>query len=373
MILPMVVVALLIAFTIPVVFLYLLNRFDLFNTGKSYFNVLTLVGGMLAYYAAAQINPAVVNMGWASREQVVRFVAPVIEEILKAVILVYLVQRADFNYVVDGALYGFGSGIGFAVTENYEYVMGHSEVAMTIALARVFSTNLMHATSSGLIGTALAYQRGDKTIRGRLAIAAGYIISISIHMGFNTLVNSGGNLIVLIFAILIGVTGAALIWYIIKRGLNIQKDWVAEKLGMADRVTQEETRVVSNIEAVHEVLAPVEARFGAEKAALVRSLIYKQAEIGIKRKLLETAANETRKKEINTIIEDLVKEINLLRNQIGTYCMMMVREVYLSQDLQIWSLLNARIASAGLGQKGGGLWNRVSERLKDSSSQEDKS
>jgi RsiW-degrading membrane proteinase PrsW (M82 family) len=367
----MVVVALLIAFTIPIVFLVLLNRFDLFNTGKSYFNILTLLGGLIAYYLAAQINPAVVNMGWASWEQVVRFVAPIIEEILKSVILIYLVQRADFNYVVDGALYGFGAGIGFAVTENYEYVMRNSEVAMTLAIARVFSTNLMHATGSGLIGTALAYQRGDKSSRGRLAIAAGYLISIAIHMGFNTLVSSGGNLVVLIFAITIGVTGAALIWYIIKRGLNVQKNWVAEKLGMTDRVTLEETRVVSNIETVHEVLSPVEARFGAEKAALVRSLIYKQAEIGIKRKLLETAANENRKAEIHKIIDDLVIDINLLRNRIGTYCMMMVREVYLSQDLQIWNLLNARIATAGLGQKGGGLWNRVSERLKDSSSQEE--
>ena len=48
--------------------------------------------------------------------------------------------------------------------------------------------------------------------------------------------------------------------------------------------------------------------------------------------------------------------------------MMMVREVYLGSDMQIWGLLNARIAAAGLGQKGGGLWDRVTELLRESPS-----
>ena len=46
--------------------------------------------------------------------------------------------------------------------------------------------------------------------------------------------------------------------------------------------------------------------------------------------------------------------------------MMFVRTVYLEQDIQIWNLLNARVAAAGLGQKGGGLWDRVNTRMKDS-------
>jgi len=43
---------------------------------------------------------------WAgvSFEQMIRIVAPILEEFLKALILIYLVQRADFNYVVDGAI-----------------------------------------------------------------------------------------------------------------------------------------------------------------------------------------------------------------------------------------------------------------------------
>ncbi|HRJ76537.1 MAG TPA: cyclic nucleotide-binding domain-containing protein, partial [Anaerolineales bacterium] len=164
--------------------------------------------------------------------------------------------------------------------------------------------------------------------------------------------------------------GVGLIYVIIRRGMNIQKQWVAEKLDMTDRVTQQETQVVSNIEKINEVLLPIEKRFGTEKANLVRSLIYKQAEIGIKRNLLGKDTSEVRKAEINKIIEELGDDINKLRNQIGVYCMMMVREVYAGMDTQVFNLLNARIASAGTGQKGGGIWDRVTEKVKDAELQE---
>ncbi|NJN78989.1 MAG: PrsW family intramembrane metalloprotease [Anaerolineales bacterium] len=358
-----------IALIVPVVFLFLLRKFDLFQTGQFRLNIVTLICGIIAYYLAAQINPALVNAGWTTWGQVIRIWAPIIEEVLKSLIIIYLVTRADFNYVVDGAIYGFGAGIGFAMIENVEYVTGNAEIALVVALARVFSTNLVHATGSGLIGTALANRRGDKSYRAWLIILLGYIFSIVFHGLFNTMVSAGT---LILFAIGYGVVGIGLIYYVIRRGLNIQKEWVAEKLGMADRVTVEETKVVKNIETIHEILLPVEKRFGVQKSQLVRSLIYKQAEIGIKRKLLDTDTSASRKIEVNKIIEGLTNDINVLRNQIGPYCMMMVRQVYLGQDTQVWNLLNTRIAAAGLGQKGGGLWDRVTERVGESTSQENK-
>jgi RsiW-degrading membrane proteinase PrsW (M82 family) len=352
-----------IAFIVPLIFLFFVRRFDLFGTGKYHFNLITLAGGAFAYWLAANINTWVIAEGWATREQVIRIIAPIVEELLKSLILIYLVQRADFNFIVDGAIYGFGAGIGFAILENYEYVMGHSEIALTVAVARVFSTNLVHATGSGMIGTVLAYTRSKTSLNKWFVVLFGYLFSTVIHMGFNTMVNEGA---LLIFAFLFGGAGLVIIRYTIRRGLNIQKEWVAEKLGMSDRATKEEMKVVSNIDTINEILSPVEKRFGSHKASLVRSLVYKQAEIGIKRKLLETTPSESKRREMNEIIAALVEDTNILRNQIGTYCMILVREVYLGQDTQVWNLLNARIAAAGLGQKGGGLWDRVNVRMKES-------
>lgn len=359
-----------VAFIVPILFLFFLRRFDLYSTGKYAFNFVTIVCGIIAYAIAAQINPAMVNAGWLTWDQVIRISAPIVEEILKALILIYLVQRADFNYVVDGALYGFGAGIGFAIIENYEYVTHHPEIALILAVERVFSTNLVHATASGLIGTALAYRRGDSSWRGWLVIAFGYVFAMGIHMVFNTMASAG---VFLFVVIIFGLTGMALIWFVIRRGMQTQKQWVGEKLGMEDRVTKAETKAVTGIEKIiDDLLKPFEDRFGNEKVPVVRELLYKQAEIGIKRKLMESTPSPTKRKEVEEIVLRLGKEMELLRSQIGMYPMMFVRTVYLEQDVKVWDTINARVTESSTGQKGGGLWDRVNERVKQSPSQEDK-
>jgi RsiW-degrading membrane proteinase PrsW (M82 family) len=356
-----------IAFLAPLLFLFGIRKGDLYGTGKFSFNLVTLAGGLLAYFLAAQINPAIIEAGWATRSQVIRITAPIVEEFLKALILIYLVQRADFNYVVDGAIYGFGAGIGFAIIENYEYVMGHPEIALSIAIARVFSTNLVHATGSGLIGTALAFRRGENNWLGWVVVVAGYVFSMAFHMGFNTMVSAG---MFLVFAFIVGFVGTALIWVIIKRGLNTQKKWVGEKLGIGDRVTKSEAEVAVKIEQLREALAPVEKQFGPVTAKTVENIIRKQAEIGIKRKLLEKTASESKRHEIEKVIAGLGREMEVLRKQAGSYCMMLVRTVYLEQDLQVWDLIAARVEEASTGQKGGGLYDRMNQRIKPPS-QED--
>lgn len=354
-----------ISLVIPIVFLFALRSFDLHKTAKFGMNIATLIGGIVAYMLAAQINPAVANSGWLEWRQVVRYVAPVVEEILKAIILIYLVNRADFNYIVDGALYGFGAGIGFAIIENVEYVRGNIDSAMLVALARVFSTNLMHATSSGLIGTSLAFHRGNQNKQqGLLVVFGGYILAIFFHGLFNTMVNAGAFLA---FAIIYGVVWAALIWFAIRRGMDTQKGWVGEKLGMEDRVTKEETRAVTGIDKmVDTLIEPFRERFGDEKVHLVKDLMYKQAEMGIKRKLLEATPSPTKRKEVEDIIQGLYREMEFLRKEIGMYQMMFVREVYLGQDIRLWDRIHARIAETSTGQKGGGLWDMATNKIEQS-------
>jgi RsiW-degrading membrane proteinase PrsW (M82 family) len=363
-------ISLIIALTVPVLFLFILRHYDLYKTGQFSMNIITLLCGMVAYFIAAQINTAVANTGWASWDQVIRIVAPIVEEILKSIIVIYIVSRADFNYIVDGALYGFGAGIGFAMIENIQYVTNNVEIALFVAVIRVFSTNLMHATGSGIIGTAWANTRGDKSKRAWLIIALGYLFSIIFHAVFNSMVSSGTIVLV---AIAYGLLGAVLIYYIIHHGMGIQKQWVSEKLTIADRAGKQDTKAATKIEILEETLAPIKERFGQEKADKVKEYISLQAEIGIKRKLLDSDTKNTRKIEVEEIIKNLVADTDRLRNEVGVYCMMMVREVYLEQDSQTWNLLADRIAVTGTGQKGGGLWDLTKKRIQESASREDES
>lgn len=361
-----------IALIAPILFLFALRAFDLHKTVKFGRNILTLAAGLCAYLLAVVINRSAAQSGWLTWDQIVWTLAPFAEELLKSLVLVYLVSRADFNYVVDGALYGFGAGIGFAVIENVEYIQGaRIEYALALAVMRVFSTNLVHATGSGAIGAALAFYRGgpDKR-RGWLAIAGSYPFAMVLHGFFNFMVST--QRMYLVVAIVYGALGAALIWWFIRRGMAAQKKWVGETLGDADRVTKEETRAVLGMEKMVETLiVPFRNRFGDEKVPLVKELLYAQAEIGIKRKLLDATPSPTKRKELEGIVLKLSGEMNKLRGQIGMYPMMFVREVYLEQDIRLWDRLQARIAESGPGQKGGGVWDLATSRIRKSKAGEE--
>lgn len=351
------------ALIVPLVFLGIIRRFDLFGTGKYSRNFATLLWGIVAYILAAQINTSIITADWATRDQVIRIAAPIIEEILKAIILIYLIQRADFNYIVDGAIYGFGAGIGFAIIENYEYITGHPEIALTVAVARVFSTNLIHATGSAMIGTVLAYRRGDQSTKGWVYTLLGFTFSILFHMGFNTMVSAGAFLI---FAFAVGFIGVGLIVLIIKQGMNTQKVWLTEKLDDINRVTKNELKALNTIEKLDMLLEPIRVQFGSEKVNKVKAMLGKQAEIGIKLKLLDSTPNKKKKQEIGEVIDGLRADMDLLRNEIGSYCMMFVRSVYMNMDTKIWDTINTRIDESRTGQKGGGLWDRANTKIKDS-------
>lgn len=362
-------IALTIASLIPLGFLYFINKRNLFDTGKRDFVIYSMLWGVVAYIIAAQINPFIIDADWASREQVIRIIGPILEELLKSLILIYLIQRADFNYVVDGAVYGFGAGIGFAIIENYEYVVNNPDIAIIVAVARVFSTNLIHAAGSGVIGVVLSMLRAERSkAKGWLWILGGYLFSMSFHMVFNTLVSTG---VAVIFAIIFGGAGLGLIYLAIRRGLRIQKEFISEKLGELNRVTKNEVKALNRIEELNKLLEPLTLQFGKEKAEKVKSMLSKQAEIGIKTKLLDTTPSESKKQEMNKIINSLHAEMETLRDEIGSYCMLFVRQVYLSQDMNLWGAINSRIAESSTGQKGGGLWDRASSRVQSSRSEED--
>ncbi len=360
--------ALSIAALIPFLFLLLLRTRDLYATGKFHFIVVSMLWGLIAYSIASRINPLLIHEGWADRDAVIRVFGPIVEELLKSVILIYLVQRADFNYMVDGAIYGFAAGIGFAVVENFEYVLGRPNIAIPLALARVFSTNLIHAAASGVIGAALSARRAESSARGMLLIAGGYLFSIVFHMLFNTMVSAGA---ILAFAIFFGAGGVTLIYLAIRRGLTIQKEWFAEKLNELNRVTPNEVRALNRIEELDKLLKPLALQFGEAKAEKVKTLLSKQAEIGIKTKLLDTTPNKNKKEEMSRIIKDLRADMDRLRVEIGPYCMLFVRRVYLAQDMNLWGAIHARIAEAGTGQKGGGLWDLAASRTHSAGEREE--
>jgi protease PrsW len=140
-----------IAVVVPVLATYFIFKLDPFGTGKGSTVSVCLAWGALGAFGFAYIvNQLTVPLIGEARVDAIS--APIIEEFLKLLILVYFIQMSQFRYVVDGAVYGFAVGVGFAITENLLYLSNHSDVALTLAISRVLSSSLMHATASATVG-----------------------------------------------------------------------------------------------------------------------------------------------------------------------------------------------------------------------------
>ena len=362
------VIALIVAATIPLAFLYGVNWLDFYRTGNIRFILISGIWGIFAYYIAAQINPALIKHGIVSRDMLVRFVAPLVEETLKGLILIYLVRQINFKYFVDGAIYGFAAGIGFAIFENFEYILGHPSTALLLAISRVLSTNLIHATGSALIGISIGLARFDKSLlRRTLYLLGGLGLAYAAHSGFNNMVNDGAALL---FAFAAGFAGAGIIALAVKRGLKEEGIWIKEKLGMDDGVTNNEAAIVHRLDKLDSVLAPLAEKFGDKKASQSEQFLIMQAQLGIQRKMLEKLQDEKMRAAVEAQMADLRQKMDDIRRQVGAYCMLYLRNIFPENDSTLQALVQQRItasAAANKGEAGTGLWAKLGDRTKQQS------
>jgi RsiW-degrading membrane proteinase PrsW (M82 family) len=354
-------IALVLAAIIPLGFLYAVRSFDFYQTGSLRFIVTSAVWGIVAYLLAARINPALIDYGVFSRDAVLKFIGPVIEETLKGLILVYLIRNPDFKYFLDGAIYGFAAGIGFAIFENFEYVLGHQSIALQLAISRVLSTNLIHATGSALIGIALGLARFNRSrIYRAVYLLGGVILAISIHSGFNNMVNDG---VALLFAFAAGLAGAGIITTVAILGLKDEKAWVHENIGLTPGVTSGEAAVVQRLGDVDTLLTPLADRFGADKASQIERFLFTQAQIAIQGKMLEKMQDERMRAAITVQLKELDQKMNEARKSVGVYCMLYLRNIFPANDGQLWDILRQRV-SRNKEEAGTGLWTTLGDRVK---------
>ena len=157
----------------------------IFAAGGSYFT--NSVGHIILNMALANS----MNAEWIS----IMFVAPLVEEPLKGLILVGLAFTRWFDNTTDGFVYGAAVGLGFAMSENILYFTRAAEASVSVwfttVLVRTATSGLMHALASSIIGAALGWGK-TRTLDIRLvALLMGSVIAISIHMVWNGLIVIG--------------------------------------------------------------------------------------------------------------------------------------------------------------------------------------
>lgn len=356
---------LILAIAIPLIFLYAIREFDFYQSGRFHLILICLVWGGAASILSAVTLSTLLRYGLTTESMAVHTYAPIYEEVFKSLILLYLVWRTRFTYSVDGALYGFAVGIGFAIFENLEYINYYPSEAIQIALQRIFTTNLVHALSTAAVGITLGASRLEASNRRKFVPALGLLLAMGQHWAYNNIIGRNWPQII---TYLPGVPGLYLVIFFMQRGKDQAREWIRANLGMADRVTRGEVAVIDRLAGPGEVLLPVKERFGDATAGQMEKLLYLQARLGIKRKALdslpETSINRA---GLEVEVDEMRADMQKIERKIGAYVMLFVRGLFTDEMISVWDRIQVKIqeqSAAKGGQKGGGLWTSLDERLK---------
>ena len=106
-----------------------------------------MVAGLASWGANVFLRPAL-HLDW---DQYSRYVAPVVEESLKAAFVIYLLQRSKVGFVVDAAIHGFAIGTGFAFLENLYYLHANPDATIWTWIVRGFGTAIMHGGATAIV------------------------------------------------------------------------------------------------------------------------------------------------------------------------------------------------------------------------------
>jgi RsiW-degrading membrane proteinase PrsW (M82 family)/CRP-like cAMP-binding protein len=330
-----------IALLVPAFAFYLIHALDLFKTSKpSTVLICALWGALAAYPLAALANAELHTLfGYAV---VVNLTAPVIEEVLKALILLYFTRQPSFHYFIDGAVYGFGVGIGFAVIENFAYVAGSP--SLSLAVTRVLSTSLMHAMASGIVGISLGRLRRTRT---RLLPLIGIGAAMILHITYNNVVNMLEGTVLLLVAVGIGVGGALLIGLQIVYGLRHEKREFSRTLGLQIDVSPGERQAIQQLggASLEAILHQLRQTFGDKNVALIRRLLVTQANIGILENSLTCCPVSPRLRTAwGAEIAARQAESQEIRRQLGRSVLAYLYDLFPAHDSAMWEYLQEQFA-----------------------------
>ena len=121
-----------------------------------------------------------------------RFVAPWIEEVIKAAIMILLFRMNRIGYKLDAVISGFAIGAGFSVLENIIYLVRFPDYGAGTWLVRGLGTAVMHGTTLALLAAA-AHEFAERETRDAAGdfdfrlwwFLPGYLVAVALHTAFN--------------------------------------------------------------------------------------------------------------------------------------------------------------------------------------------
>jgi RsiW-degrading membrane proteinase PrsW (M82 family) len=262
-----------------------------------------------------------------------KFVAPVVEELLKAVYIVWLLRRNKVGFVVDAATYGFAVGTGFAVVENIHFLQTHSHPTIWTWIVRGFGTALMHG------GTTAIFAMISRTLHNRTPVfrfarvLPGLAVAMVLHSLYNQFLVApllATGLIVLVFPYIV--------IFLFQKSERETRSW----LGTGFDTDQELLRVMNAGEVsdtpVGQYLKSLRTSFPPEAIVDMLCLLRLRAEFGIRAKGILLMREAGFEPDPDPALAAKLEEARYLERSIGRTGMRALKPFVHTSTQDLWQL-----------------------------------
>lgn len=218
--------------------------------------LMALIVGCGAALLGLVLNDALISRTGMDRVVMSRYVAPPLEELLKAMWVAWVIARKRVGFLVDAAIVGFAVGTGFALIENTYYLKTLQASSVFVWIIRGLGTAVMHGGVTALFGIVAKnlFDRGA----GWLAFLPALLVAAALHSLYNHFILPPVTTTIVLYVTLPAILLFAF-WQSersTKHWLGTQMDVDAELLEIITSGRISESRIGHYVETLKQQFAP---------------------------------------------------------------------------------------------------------------------
>ena len=323
-------------------FLGLLVLLDSFKLVSLRSVLAALVAGAVAALAGSQLNGWLLEATQLAPSVFSRYLAPPVEEALKAAWVLLLLRRGRAGFLVDAAILGFGVGAGFALVENVEYLRRLSDPGLGLWLVRGLGTAILHGATTAIFAI-LAKGLGDRhPEQALLAALPGFLAAVVIHSAYNHQLLPP---VLSAAALLVGLP--LLVIAVFERSERRTRSWMGVGLDTDLDIVESIASGRALDTRIGHYLRSLKEHFPGEVVADMLCLLRIQAELSIRAKGLLLAREAGLDTGVGDDVRDRLSELRYLERSIGRTGLLAMKPIRRQDARALWQVYLLEEAGKG--------------------------
>lgn len=324
----------LLALLLPVLaFLGVLVYFDSFKLLRLQTLAALIVAGIATAIGGYHVNTAIYHSIEVEFIVYSRFIAPWVEESLKALPLIYLLRTRKVGLPIDAAIAGFAIGAGFALLENGFYLYKRPDLSTLAIILRGFSTAVMHGGTMAVFGMVAVALTDRSPHASAWLLLPALVAAVVLHGTYNVLLAWP------LFAVALVLVVLPLVFrWVFKASEQHLRAWLESGLD----ANAELLRIINRGELLSSPLGRhftlLRAHFEGEALADMLCLLRVHAELSMRAKGLLVMQEMGLEVELDEETRSRMQELQMLENSLGQTGMLAIRPLLAATGKDLWQL-----------------------------------